>query len=107
MPPSLPSAVIDSLAQVAWSGSGCGSTSNRLGFLVGTRAPIRWGLEALCALLPMRSDQKRAMVFPGMAHGANSGPTKVNPLLLIIFPELEPFKLSLNWRCNPNQAHFK
>ena len=37
MPPSLPSAVIDSLAQVAWSGSGCGSTSERLGFLVGTR----------------------------------------------------------------------
>jgi hypothetical protein len=28
------------LAQVAWSGSGCGSTSKRLGFLVGTRAPI-------------------------------------------------------------------
>jgi hypothetical protein len=40
MPPSLPSAVIDSLAQVAWLGSGCGSTSERLGFLVGTRAPI-------------------------------------------------------------------
>jgi hypothetical protein len=28
------------LAQVAWSGSGCGSTSTRLGFLVGTRDPI-------------------------------------------------------------------
>jgi hypothetical protein len=40
MPPSLRSTVIDSLAQVAWSGSGCGSTSQRLGFLVGTRAPI-------------------------------------------------------------------
>jgi hypothetical protein len=28
------------LAQVAWLSSGCGSTSKRLGFLVGTRAPI-------------------------------------------------------------------
>ena len=27
-------------SQVAWLGSGCGSTSKRLGFLVGTRAPI-------------------------------------------------------------------
>ena len=40
MPPSLRSTVMDNLAQVAWSGSGCGSTSKRLGFLVGTRAPI-------------------------------------------------------------------
>jgi hypothetical protein len=40
MPPSLRSTVMDTLAQVAWSGSGCGSTSKRLGFLVGTRAPI-------------------------------------------------------------------
>jgi hypothetical protein len=37
MPPSLRSTVIDNLAQVAWSGSGCGSTSKRLGFLVRTR----------------------------------------------------------------------
>jgi hypothetical protein len=37
MPPSLRSTVMDTLAQVAWSGSGCGSTSKRLGFLVGTR----------------------------------------------------------------------
>ena len=40
MPPSLRSALIKSLAQVSWSGSGCGSTSKRLGFLVGTRAPM-------------------------------------------------------------------
>jgi len=40
MPPSLRSTVMDNLAQVAWSGSGCGSTSKRLGFLVGTRAPM-------------------------------------------------------------------
>ena len=40
MPLSLRSTVIDTLAQVAWSGSGCGSTSKRLGFLVGTRDPI-------------------------------------------------------------------
>ena len=40
MPPSLRSTVMDTLAQVAWSGSGCGSTSKRLGFLVGTRDPI-------------------------------------------------------------------
>jgi hypothetical protein len=38
MPPSLHSKVMDNLAQVAWSGSGCGSTSERLGFLVGTRS---------------------------------------------------------------------
>ena len=36
MPPSLRSTVTDNLAQVACSGSGCGSTSKRLGFLVGT-----------------------------------------------------------------------
>jgi len=40
MPPSLRSTVMDTLAHDAWSGSGCGSTSERLGFLVGTRAPI-------------------------------------------------------------------
>ena len=40
MPPSLRSTVIESLAHVAWSGSDCGSTSKRLGFLVGTRDPI-------------------------------------------------------------------
>ncbi len=34
------------------------------------------------------------MVFPVMAHRASLGPTKVNLLLLIIFPELESFKLS-------------
>jgi hypothetical protein len=33
MPPSLRSTVIDNLAQVAWSGSGCGSTSKRIGVL--------------------------------------------------------------------------
>ena len=33
MPPSLRSTVIVSFAQVAWSGSGCGSTSQRLGGL--------------------------------------------------------------------------
>jgi hypothetical protein len=40
MPPSLRSTVMDNLAQVAWSGSGCGSTSERLGVLVVTRDPI-------------------------------------------------------------------
>jgi|688.fasta_scaffold954370_1 hypothetical protein len=33
MPPSLRATVIDNLAQVAWSGSGCGSTSKRIGVL--------------------------------------------------------------------------
>jgi hypothetical protein len=32
--------VIDNFAQVAGSGSACGATSQRLGFLVGTREPI-------------------------------------------------------------------
>ncbi|MCY2999856.1 MAG: hypothetical protein NT168_17290 [Planctomycetota bacterium] len=49
MPPSLRSTVIDNLAQVAWSGSGWGSTSKRLGFLVGTRAPIGTDSMGICS----------------------------------------------------------
>lgn len=51
MPPSLRSTVIDTLAQVAWLGSGCGSTSKRLGFLVGTRAPIGTDSMGTCRVL--------------------------------------------------------
>ncbi|RLS66853.1 MAG: hypothetical protein DWH99_17390 [Planctomycetota bacterium] len=49
IPPSLRSTVMDTLAQVAWSGSGCGSTSKRLGFLVGTRDPIGTDSMGICS----------------------------------------------------------
>jgi|688.fasta_scaffold903501_2 hypothetical protein len=46
-------------------------------------APIRWGLVAAFALLPLRSARVQAMVSRGMARRASLGPTKVNPLRLI------------------------
>ena len=51
MPTSLRSTVIDNLAQVAWLGSGCGSTSKRLGFLVGTRDPIGTDSMGICSFV--------------------------------------------------------
>jgi hypothetical protein len=56
MPPSLRSTVMDNLAQVAWSGSGCGSTSKRLGFLVGTQAPIGTDSMGTCSSVRVATD---------------------------------------------------
>ncbi len=53
IPPSLRSTVIDNFSQVAWSGSGCGSTSKRLGFSVGTRAPIGTDSMGTCICVPV------------------------------------------------------
>ena len=83
--------------------SGWGSWSER----AIQSAPIRWGPVASFALLRLRNARVRAMVSLGLARRASLGPTKVKPLLLIIFPELEPLKLSLNWGRNSNQAHFE
>jgi hypothetical protein len=53
-------------------------------------APIRWGLEAPCGSLPLRSARVRAMASLGMARRASLGPTKVNPLRLIGQGDLHP-----------------
>jgi hypothetical protein len=47
-------------------------------------APIRWGLVAAFALRRMRNARVQAMVFPWTAHRARMGPTKANPLRLIV-----------------------